>query len=114
VTSLGRQRSLVVLLTALDAAAVEHSLLPTLAVLTRMHRVTVAAVRDPALEEIGRKRSNAAEVYDAAAAEQVLADRARTADLLKLVGADVIDAEPDQLPLLLTDHYLALKARGLL
>jgi len=114
VTSLGRQRSLVVLLTALDPAAVEHSLLPTLAVLTRMHRVTVAAVRDPALEEIGRKRSNAAEVYDAAAAEQVLADRARTADLLKLVGADVIDAEPDQLPLLLTDHYLALKARGLL
>ena len=114
VTSLSRQRSLVVLLTALDPAAVEHSLLPTLAVLTRMHRVVVAAVRDPALEEMARVRSDAAEVFEAAAAEHVLADRARTADLLQLVGADVIDAEPDQLPLALTDHYLDLKARGLL
>ena len=86
-------------------------MLPSLA---RRHRVVVAAVRDPALEALAGTRSTATEVYAAAAAEQVLTDRSRTADLLRLVGADVIDADPDDLPVALTDHYLALKARGLL
>ncbi len=114
VTALTRQRALVVLLTAVDPAAVEHSLLPVLPSLARRHRVVVAAVRDPALEALAGTRSTATEVYAAAAAEQVLTDRSRTADLLRLVGVDVIDADPDDLPVALTDHYLALKARGLL
>jgi uncharacterized protein (DUF58 family) len=53
-------------------------------------------------------------VYDAAAAEQVLARRRRTADLLRALGVDVVDASAEQLPPALADHYLALKARGLL
>ena len=54
------------------------------------------------------------EVYAAAAAEQALARRRRTADLLGALGVDVIDVRREALPPALADHYLALKARGLL
>ena len=53
-------------------------------------------------------------MYDAAAAEQVLADRARTAEVLGALGVDVVDADAERLPVALTDHYLMLKGRGLL
>ena len=114
VVALGRQPALVVLLTALEPAAVEHGLLPALPALARRHRVVLASVRDPELERIASRRGTAAEVYDAAAAEQVLAGRARTAEVLTGLGVDVVDADADRLPVALTDHYLMLKGRGLL
>ena len=52
--------------------------------------------------------------YAAAAAEQTLARRGRTAAVLGRLGVDVLDEPPDRLPLALCQHYLALKARGLL
>ena len=79
VAGLGRQRALVVLLTPLEAAAVEEGLLPALPTLTRHHRVVVASVRDPELERLARTRGTLDEVYDAAAAEQSLERRRRTA-----------------------------------
>ena len=114
VVSLGRQPALVVLLSALEPAAVEQGLLPALPVLAHRHRVVLASVRDPELDRMARRRGTAAAVYDAAAAEQVLADRARTAELLGSLGVDVVDAAADRLPVALTDHYLMLKSRGLL
>ena len=39
---------------------------------------------------------------------------ARTAEVLRRLGVNVIDAEPEHLPVALTDHYLLLKSRGLL
>ena len=49
VAAMGRRRSLVVLFTPLEPAAIEESLLPTLVTLTRHHRVVLASVADPAL-----------------------------------------------------------------
>ena len=114
VTGLGRQRALVVLLTPLEPAAVEEGLLPVLPALTRHHRVVLASVRDPALEELAAGHATLDEVYDAAAAEQAIGRRRWTAGLLRTLGVDVIDADADALPPALADHYLALKARGLL
>jgi uncharacterized protein (DUF58 family) len=114
VTSLGRQRALVVLLTPLESSAVEEGLLPVLPTLTKHHRVVLASVKDPALDRLAAAREDIDDVYDAAAAEQVLARRRRTADLLRALGVDVVDASAEQLPPALADHYLALKARGLL
>jgi uncharacterized protein (DUF58 family) len=114
VGGLGRQPALVVLLTALDATPVEQGLLPALPALTARHRVVLASVRDPELERMAAAGGDAASVYAAAAAEQVLAERARTADLLGALGVDVVDAAADHLPVALTDHYLMLKSRGLL
>ena len=42
------------------------------------------------------------------------ASATRTAPLLGTLGVDVLDADADELPVRLADHYLALKARGLL
>jgi uncharacterized protein (DUF58 family) len=98
----------------LEPSAVEEGLLPVLPTLTKHHRVVLASVRDPALEELAAARGTLDEVYDAAAAEQVVDRRRRTAGLLRALGVDVIDADADQLPPALADHYLALKARGLL
>lgn len=114
VTALGRQRALVVLLTSLEPAAVEEGLLPVLPALTRHHRVVLASVRDPALEELASTRSDIAQVYAAAAAEQAMGRRRATADLLGALGVDVLDADAERLPPVLADHYLALKANGLL
>lgn len=112
VNGFGRQRSLVVLLTPLEPSAIEEGLLPVLAALTRHHRVVLASVRDPELEQLTGTRATLDEVYDAAAAEQVIGRRRHTAGLLRTLGIDVVDAE--DLPPALADHYLGLKARGLL
>ncbi|MCW2793458.1 MAG: hypothetical protein JWO76_2556 [Nocardioides sp.] len=114
VSGFGRQRALVVLLTPLEPAAVEEGLLPVLPALTRHHRVVLASVKDPALERLAATRGTVDEVYDAAAAEQVLVRRRHTAELLKALGGDFVDAEAERLPPALADHYLGLKARGLL
>jgi uncharacterized protein (DUF58 family) len=114
VTALGRQRALVVLLTPLEPAAVEEGLLPVLPTLTRHHRVVVASVRDPALEELAARRTTLDEVYGAAAAEQALRRRRATAELLRALNVEVVDADAERLAPALADHYLSLKARGLL
>ncbi len=114
VSTLGRQRALVVLLTPLEPAAVEEGLLPVLTTLTRHHRVVLASVKDPALGELTGHRSRIEEVYDAAAAEQVLHRRRHTAAMLGTLGVDVVDADAERLPPALADHYLMLKSKGLL
>ncbi len=114
VTRLGRQRALVVLLTPLEPASVYEGLLPVLPTLVRHHRVVVASVKDPALAELVEGRATIDDVYAAAAASQVLHERERAARVLGALGVDVLDADAERLPPALADHYLALKARGLL
>ena len=114
VDSLGRQRALVVLLTPLEPSAVTSGLLPLIGQLTSRHRVLLASVRDPELARLARDRDDARSTYAAAAAEQAGAQRDRTARLLRALGVEVLDADADQLPVRLADHYLDLKARGLL
>jgi uncharacterized protein (DUF58 family) len=110
----GRQRALVVLLTPLEPSAVEEGLLPVLPTLTKHHRVVLASVKDPALDRLAAARGTIDEVYDAAAAEQAVRRRTHTAELLIKLGVDVVDADAGRLPPALADHYLMLKARGLL
>jgi uncharacterized protein (DUF58 family) len=110
----GRQRALVVLLTPLEPSAVEEGLLAVLPTLTRHHRVVIASVRDPELDRLAGTRTTIDEVYDAAAAEHAVGRRTFTRDLLVKLGVDVVDADAESLPPALADHYLSLKARGLL
>jgi len=114
VQGFGRQRALVVLLTPLEPSAIEEGLLPVLPALTKHHRVVLASVKDPALDRLAATRGTVDEVYDAAAAEQVIVRRDRTAGLLRALGVDIVDADAERLPPALADHYLHLKAQGLL
>jgi uncharacterized protein (DUF58 family) len=114
VARVSRQRGLVVLLTPLEPSAIEESLLPPLAVLAQRHHVVLASVSDPALGEMLDRSGDVREVYDSAAAARTVALRERTAAALGRLGVEVVDADPEHLPVALADHYLMLKSRGLL
>ncbi|MCZ4578277.1 DUF58 domain-containing protein [Gordonia amicalis] len=114
VAKISRQRALLVLLTPMEPAAVEESLLPPLSVLAQHYKVVIGSVADPALEEMISVREHPEAVYDAAAAARTLTLRNRTATAVGRLGVDVVDAPPDTLPARLADHYLLLKSRGLL
>ncbi|MDD7918424.1 DUF58 domain-containing protein [Actinomycetospora callitridis] len=106
------QRSLVVLVTGLDEAAVAEGLDPVLGSLLRRHTVLLAAVDDPELATMAAGRGDAEAVYTAAAAETARAARRRTAERLGRRGVEVVDAGPEELPPAVADRYLALKAAG--
>ena len=106
------QRSLVVLVTGLDEAAVTEGLEPVLGSLLRRHTVLLAAVADPELAAMAAGRGDAEAVYTAAAAETARAARRRTAERLGRRGVEVVDAGPEELPPAVADRYLALKAAG--
>ncbi|GAB3721295.1 DUF58 domain-containing protein [Amycolatopsis oliviviridis] len=107
-----RRRALVVLLTGLDAAPLEEGLFPVLSKLTSRHQLMIAAVADPRVAEMAAGRGDAEAVYDAAAAERVLAERRQVTARLARHGVEVVDAVPEELPPRLADRYLALKAAG--
>jgi len=107
-----RRRSLVVLFTTLDTAALQEGLLPVLSSLTSRHTVVLAAVGDPRVEQMLRGRGDVEAVYDAAAAERARADRRRTTALLRARGVEVVDAPPELFAPAVADAYLTLKAAG--
>lgn len=112
VRAVSAHRSLVVLLTALDGGAPEEGLLPTVAHLSRHHVVVVASVRDPLLAQMKEQRGTASQVFRAAAAERALLERAAVTAQLRQLGAEVVDAEPLDVPPRLADTYIRLKAAG--
>lgn len=112
IASRARRRSLVVLLTDLNAAALDEGLLPVLPQLSARHRVLVAAVADPRVDRMAAGRSDPAAVYDAAAAERSRNERGAIATRLRRGGVEVVDAPPAELAPALADHYLAMKATG--
>lgn len=61
------RRSLIVLLTGLDAAPVEEGLLPVLRRLTQRHTVLVASVADPHIEQMAGARGTVDAIYESAA-----------------------------------------------
>jgi uncharacterized protein (DUF58 family) len=107
-----RKRALVVLFTSLDAAPIEHGLLPVLGGLTARHTVVLASVGDPRVAELAARRGDTEAVYQAAAAERALAERRRVTAQLRRRAVTVIDAPADAFASQVADAYLALKAAG--
>lgn len=107
-----RRRALVVLLTDLNASALDEGLLPVLPQLTAKHQLIVAAVSDPRVDALAQGRADAAQIYDAAAAEKSRNDRGALAARLRRSGVEVVDAAPEDLAPALADRYLAMKASG--
>jgi len=107
-----RRRALVVLMTDLNASALDEGLMAVLPQLSARHQVLLAAVADPRVDRLAAGRADAAQVYDAAAAERARNDRRTIASRLRRHGVDVVDAPPEELAPALADHYLAMKAGG--
>jgi uncharacterized protein (DUF58 family) len=112
VRAISSQKSLVVLLTTLESPAASSTLLSVLPQLTRKHVVVIAGVLDPGVPESARSRNGRSEIYRAAAAERAMIDSERVAAAARRLGAEMVTATPEDLPVALTDHYLALKAAG--
>ncbi|MBC7309105.1 MAG: DUF58 domain-containing protein [Actinomycetales bacterium] len=112
VSARGNRRALVVLITPLESAAIEFGLLPHLPGLVKHHEVVVASVADPTITTLRTTRGDLESTYAAAAAERTVALRQHTADALRRVGAYVLDADADTLPVDLVDYYLLLKSHG--
>lgn len=112
IASRAPRHGLVVLLTDLNATALDEGLLPVLPQLSAKHRVIVAAVADPRVDQLAFGRTDAAAVYDAAAAERSRNDRRAISSRLRSAGVEVVDAPPADLAPALADRYLAMKAGG--
>ena len=102
--------SLVVLLTAQDAAEAARGFLGSLPALARGAHVLVGAVTDE--EDPLPERPDAADVYRAAAIERAAQDAAVVAAAIGRAGGEAIAATPEDLPPRIADRYLALKAAG--
>lgn len=106
------QRSLVVVLTGLDEATLTEGLVPVLGPLRRKHRIVVAAVSDPRVDELIAGSEDPPAAYAAAAAERDVAAREETEQTLRRLGLTVVQAPPDRIAPELADHYLSLKKAG--
>ncbi|MEH1097744.1 DUF58 domain-containing protein [Micromonospora sp. CPCC 205561] len=110
-----RQRSLVVLFTALEAGALGEGLLPVLPRLAARHRVVLAATHDPVLTALTTATpQHPRDAYAAAAAWRALAERDRVRAALGRHGVTVVDAPAGRLAPALADTYLRLKSLGAL
>ncbi|TDC68584.1 DUF58 domain-containing protein [Micromonospora sp. KC606] len=108
-----RQRSLVVLFTALEAGALGEGLLPVLPRLAARHRVVVAAVHDPVLTGLTTAvPARPGDAYAAAAGWRALAERGRVRAALARYGVTVVDTPANRLAPTVADTYLRFKSLG--
>ena len=112
VRTLTTRPSLIVALTAQDAAESARGFLGAFPNATRATTVLVGSVTDDGIAELARRRGSREEVYLAAAAERTLRDAEDVADAIRRAGGEAIAADPDALPPRLADRYLELKAAG--
>jgi uncharacterized protein (DUF58 family) len=107
-----RRRSLVVLFTPLEPAALQEGLLPAVGPLLHRHVVVLASPSDPAVAQLRDERGDVEAVYRAAAAEGAEADRRRVAAQLRRRGVVVTEGPPETFASHVADTYLGLKAAG--
>jgi uncharacterized protein (DUF58 family) len=109
----GSKRALVIVLTDLLDEAAARALLDAVPVVARRHAVVVASCVDPDLDEIVRTPPrDTLDVYAAAAALDVLDERALVVARLRAAGAEVVEAAPPALGAACVQVYLRAKARA--
>ncbi|MFH8370393.1 DUF58 domain-containing protein [Streptomyces sp. NPDC018031] len=104
--------TLIVLLTSLDAPALEEGLLPVLPLVTHRRGVLLAAVSDPRVDVMAESRGDAAAVYEAAAALGAQSERQAMTEQLRRHGVTVVDAPPAAIGPAVADAYLTMKRTG--
>ncbi|MDF2508481.1 MAG: hypothetical protein K0Q52_2340 [Microbacterium sp.] len=112
VRTLTTRPSLIVVLTAQDAAESARGFLGAFPTASRATTVLVGSVTDDGIAALARERGSREEVYLAAAAERTLRDAENVADAIRRAGGEAIAADPEELPPRIADRYLELKAAG--
>lgn len=107
----GAKRAFVCVFTDLVEETAARPLTEAIPLLVRRHAVAVASVTDPDLEAVLRRPPGAVrEVYEQAAALDVLEARRGAVRSLRGVGADVLEAPPGRLGAACVRAYLRAKA----
>ncbi len=112
VRTLTTRPSLIVVLTAQDAAESARGFLGAFPAASRATTVLVGSVTDDGIAAVARRRDSREDVYLAAAAERTLRDAENVADAIRRAGGEAIAADPEALPPKIADRYLELKAAG--
>ncbi|HCS62321.1 MAG TPA: DUF58 domain-containing protein [Microbacterium sp.] len=112
IRTLTTRPSLIVVLTAQDAAESARSFLGAFPNPSRSTTVLVGSVTDDAIGDLATQRGSREEIYLAAAAERTLRDAENVADAIRRAGGEAITADPEDLPPRIADRYLELKAAG--
>ncbi|MFC4140285.1 MULTISPECIES: DUF58 domain-containing protein [unclassified Microbacterium] len=112
IRSMTTRPSLIVVLTAQDAAESARGFLGAFPQASRATTVLVGSTTDDGIPLLARKRDSRADVYLAAAAERTMRDAENVADAVRRAGGEAIAADPESLPPRIADRYLELKAAG--
>ena len=111
-----RRRSLVVLFTDVIDPRASSALIAHTSRSAARHLPLVVALRNDARAAAAQPtaRSSSAELYESAAAEELLSAREEALQQMRRAGVDVVDASPSQLAIAVVNRYLEVKARGVL
>ncbi|MFF3028490.1 MULTISPECIES: DUF58 domain-containing protein [unclassified Microbacterium] len=112
VRTLTTRPSLIVVLTAQDAAESARGFLGAFPDASRATSILVGSVTDDGISDLARRRDSREEVYLAAAAERTMRDAENVADAIRRAGGEAIASDPETLPPRIADRYLELKAAG--
>lgn len=112
VRTLTNRPSLIVVLTAQDAAESARGFLGAFPDSSRATTVLVGSVTDDDVATLAQQRGSREEIYLAAAAERTLRDAENVSDAIRRAGGEAIAADPEELPPRIADRYLELKAAG--
>lgn len=104
--------SLVVVLTAQDSIDSARGFLSSFPTAHRGTTRLVGSVTDESIEQLAEDRGSRERIYLAAAAEQTLREAEQVARAVRRLGGEALAADPDRLPPVIADRYLALKAAG--
>ncbi|MEO8335616.1 MAG: DUF58 domain-containing protein, partial [bacterium] len=110
-----RKRALIVLVTDVIDARASRSLLAHLTRGASRHLAIVVALRNDALAKAATIRGDRArDLYESAAAEELIAERLTSLQRMRDAGVVVLDVAPDAMAAAVVNQYLALKTRGAL
>jgi uncharacterized protein (DUF58 family) len=109
-----RRRSLVVLLTDVIDTRSSQSLIAHTTRSARRHLPLVVALRNESLVTAATPSSSPTpqEVYETAAAEELLSAREEALSQMRHAGATVVDTRPQAMAAAVVNRYLELKGRG--
>jgi uncharacterized protein (DUF58 family) len=108
-----RRRSLLVLFTdVVDPSASRALIAHTMRSAARHLPLVVALQNDELMETAQPREGGAAAVYQSAAAEELLQERAEALARMRRAGVSVLDVSPRVMTIAVVNRYLAIKARA--
>jgi len=112
---LQRRRGLMVWITEIADSAGRPEVVAAASDLARRHLVLLVVLKHPELEELAsRAPANVEQMYETAAAREMLDRRRETIAKLRQQGVLVVETTPGEIGLRAINSYLDVKARGLL